>query len=399
MRLPRELIPTLKAIDSVQVCPDGSSIVKLKKAIYGLKQSGKLWNETITKDLLALGFEVTSSDPCMFYMRVGMYFILLIVYVDDLLWTGNYQSGIKDLESMLKSKYNVKEIYKNDFSYLGMKVNKSKDGITTVGQQDYIQKIIDRSEFIQFNGKIDGKLNGKVKNPASLDLFKEDDRLSNHANQFRSEVMGLLYLAKRTRPDLLMAVSYLATRVQKPTIKDEEALSRIMVYLLKTKDKSMIIHPTCMELRVFADASFNVHSDGKSQSGILVTLGGNPIYYCSRKQNIVCRSSTEAELVALDEAVRKTLEIRALMKNIGLEQKDPTIIYQDNQSTMLIAKQNTTSNKLKHINNRYFFVREKIAEGEITLQYLSTKEMVADGFTKPLQGQAFKDFVKELKLT
>jgi hypothetical protein len=161
----------------------------------------------------------------------------------------------------------------------------------------------------------------------------------------------------------------------------------------------MVFNNSALVLKVYADASFNIHMDGKSQTGIIVTLGDTPIYFCSRKQSIVTRSSTEAELVALDDAVRKIIEIRMLLENIGFKQEKPTVIYQDNKSTILIATSETTSNKLKHVNNRYFFVREKIAEGIITLEYLPTERMLADGLTKPLQGQAFKDFVKNLKLS
>jgi hypothetical protein len=205
-------------------------------------------------------------------------------------------------------------------------------------------------------------------------------------------VAKLLYIAKRTRPDLLLSVSFLSTRVNSPDIDDWSKLNRLLKYINGTKSLGIILSPEPdgqTMLRAFIDASYGVHRDGKSHSGMLLSLGCGPILVKSSKQKIVTKSSTEAELVALSDNASIVIWSRDFLIAQG-EKTSSSFIYQDNMSTMaLTEKASSTSERTRHINIRYFWIKEKVDSGILKIEYLPTEKMLADVLTKPLQGARF----------
>ena len=205
--------------------------------------------------------------------------------------------------------------------------------------------------------------------------------------------MTLHYLAKRTRPDILTAVSFCATRVLNPTEEDERKVDRILSYLLYTRDQAMVLRiGEKLQIRAYVDASFGLYEDGKSVTGVAIMLGDATIYVKSGKQKIVTRSSTESELVGISDALSQILWTREFLLAAGLR-IGPAIIFQDNQSTIFLGnKGRSTSERSRHIKIRYFFVHHYIESNEVELRYLSTSDMVADILTKPLHGALFNKF-------
>ena len=129
----------------------------------------------------------------------------------------------------------------------------------------------------------------------------------------------------------------------------------------------------------------------KSHTGIYMMLGKGATYTTSCKQKLNTKSSTEAELVAVDDAMGQVLWTRHILAAQG-HFVPKTTIYQDNKSTILIAEngKSSSSKRTRHINVRYFFITDKIKKGEVTVAFCPTTNMLADFFTKPLQGSAFK---------
>ena len=202
--------------------------------------------------------------------------------------------------------------------------------------------------------------------------------------------MTLHYLAKRTRPDILTAVSFCATRVLFPTEEDSKKLDRILGFLLSTQHQQLILEiGSKLQLRAYVDSSFGVYEDGKSVTGVVIMLGGATIYVKSSKQKFVTRSSTESELVGISDALSQILWSREFLLQQGLS-LGPAVIYQDNQSTICLAsKGRSTSDRSRHIKIRYFFVTHYIDAKEIVIEYLPTAEMVADILKKPLHGSYY----------
>ena len=145
-----------------------------------------------------------------------------------------------------------------------------------------------------------------------------------------------------------------------------------------------------MEPEVFGDASFMIHDDTRSRGGDLTMISGGIVQAHSSKQTIITKSSTEAELVNLDESTTAALGIRRLLLALG-EKMVPTVIYQDNNSVLaLVRRGKPISQRTKHISMRYFSVCEHIKDGEIVVEWCSTHNMLADILTKPLFGKTFK---------
>jgi hypothetical protein len=150
---------------------------------------------------------------------------------------------------------------------------------------------------------------------------------------------------------------------------------------------------------MYVDASYNIHADGKSHTGILLTMGerGGPIFCKSSKQKLVAQSSTEAELIALHQSLQYVSWANNLLNELGFKPTMRAVIHQDNKSTMVMAKKGSGNfGKTKHINMRYFSISEKIQTREVELSYLPTNLMIADILTKPIVGKMFKELRAKL---
>jgi hypothetical protein len=134
---------------------------------------------------------------------------------------------------------------------------------------------------------------------------------------------------------------------------------------------------------IYADASHGIHADGKGHGGIIITLGSAPVYSKSYKLKIITRSSSEAELVVLEEASTFTGWYKHLLLDLGID-VGPIPIYQDNKSTIILAAQGGSFQRTKHLMMKQFYVKERIDCNEACLRHLSTDKMVADLLTKPL---------------
>jgi hypothetical protein len=129
----------------------------------------------------------------------------------------------------------------------------------------------------------------------------------------------------------------------------------------------------------------------KSHTGVVISIGRGPVFTSSTKQKLVTKSSTEAELVGLSDALSQILWSRHFMEAQGYSQK-PALIYQDNKSTIRLASHGRSDNsRMRHVDIRYFFIKDRMASGECEVEYIPTAEMIADMFTKPLQGELFRN--------
>ena len=239
---------------------------------------------------------------------------------------------------------------------------------------------------------------GEAATPAASHLFAinpEPVRLSSEmANEFHHLVAKTLFVCKRARPDIQLTVGFLCGRVKDPDTDDWKKLRRLFQYLRGTKELALTLEADNTTVaKWWIDASFAVHSDCRSQSGAAFTLGRGAPYSSSKKQKVNGKSSTEAELIAVDDFMGQVLWTQNFLRAQGYWVQSSTI-YQDNQSAMLLEKngRKSGSKRTKHLDVRYYFITDRIKKGEVTVQYCPTADMVADFFTKPLQGAAFRKF-------
>jgi hypothetical protein len=167
-----------------------------------------------------------------------------------------------------------------------------------------------------------------------------------------------------------------------------------MQYLRGTKDLPLILGADGIGIvKWFVDASFAVHPNMRSHTGGALTLGRGCPVVTSTKQKLNTRSSTESELVGVDDLMPSILWTRNFLKAKGYEVTE-NILYQDNKSSILLEKNGkaSSSKRTRHISIRYFFVTDRIAKGELTVEWCPTADMIADFMTKPLQGATFRKF-------
>jgi hypothetical protein len=146
-------------------------------------------------------------------------------------------------------------------------------------------------------------------------------------------------------------------------------------------------------IKWWVDAAFAVHPDMRGHTGAAMSMGKGAIYSSSTRQKINTRSSTEAELVGVEEAMTGIVWTRNFLESQRVTIRD-NVVYQDNQSAMLLENNGTASSgkRTRHINIRYYFVKDRIDNGELRVEYCPTEEMLADILTKPLQGALFRKF-------
>jgi hypothetical protein len=365
--------------------------VRLKKALYGCIQSAVLWYNELASALEEMAFQKNPYDICSFTRVRGDTTDKILVYVDDLFITSKDEDTLVAISDTLKAKYGaITSTIGREHNFLGIHWDFRTNGQVSLSMDGYVKDIVSKY-----------KITRKCSTPATDNLFKYDPlspKLSKtKQEEFHSLVMTLYYLAKRIRGDILTAVSFCASRVQSPTAEDEQKLDRILSYLLHTQYQHLILRiGEKLEIRAFVDASFGLYEDGKSVTGTIIMLGNATIYVKSGKQKIVTRSSTEAELVAISDALSQILWTREFLLSQSL-QIGPATIFQDNKSTIILAnKGRSTSERSRHIKIRHFFVQHYIASNEIKLEYLPTGEMVADILTKPLHGSLFANFSRLL---
>jgi hypothetical protein len=244
----------------------------------------------------------------------------------------------------------------------------------------------------------DDLMKGTSTTPAASHLFAVNpdcEKLdSDTSTMYHLLTAKLLYLSKRTRPDLQLAVSFLSTRVLAPDADDWKKLGRCIRYL---RDNPELPHTLEADgtglIRWWVDATYGVHHDMCSHTGATMSMGKGCAYSMSRRQRLNTRSLTEAELVGVNDAMGLILWTRLFLEAQGFIVSD-NVVYQDNQSAILLENNGKMSSckRTRHLEIRYFFVTDNVAKTHLRIEYCPTDDMIADFFTKPLQGTKFRRF-------
>ena len=366
---------------------DGRLLVKLNKAQYGCIESAKLWYNTISQKLVSLGYKINPYDPCVFQKtdKLGTT-IYVVLYVDDIKAMSESQDLLDELQFDLEETFGKMTVTDGPIhDYLGMKFDYTNQGKVSITMKKYLDGVVEESG-----------VQGTAQSPAGENLFEisENSILLDEPNRenFHKTVAQLLYAAVRARPDILLPVIFLTTRVTKATEEDLKKLRRVLRYVNGTSDLGLILGADDdgrLRIITYGDASFGVHADGKSHSGILISLGRGGIIIKAVKQKIVTKSSTEAELVTLSDAASLTAYQMQFLESLGFP-PEPALVYQDNMSTMNLAiNGRSNSDRTKHIKLRYFFIKQYLDSGEFELVHCPTDLMIADVLTKPMQGDKF----------
>jgi hypothetical protein len=375
---------------------------KLTKAVYGTLLGAILFYEKLSKQLIDWGYEPNCYDRCTFNKMIDGNQITIQFHVDDLKISHMKQSVIDSVLDDLNKEFGTtkKPLAATTgmiHDYLGITIDYSERGKVMFTMYDYLEDILD---------EMPDDMNGTAPTPASDNLFDVDEDSialnEKESDFFHRTTARLLFAAKRARPDLQVAVAYLCTRVKAPTQSDYRKLTRVIKYLRLTISIPLVLGwDGTGQLLWSVDASFAIHKDMRSHTGAVLTLGQGALMSMSIKQKINTKSSTEAELVGVDDAMNfvewiqlfveqqiKSINDDSVLNKIGSD----VVIQQDNTSTIQLENngQASSTKRTRHINIRYFYVTSKIKDGSIRVIYHPTKQMVSDYLTKPLQGSLFR---------
>jgi hypothetical protein len=367
---------------------------KLKKALYGTLRAALLFWQKLSAALESWGFDINPYDPCVANKIINGKQCTIVWHVDDLFMSHESYDVLTDVINQIDSEfgegsslgYPLTVNREKTHDYLGMLLDFSEDGKVKINMQRYVKDILsDMPEFFI----------GTATTPATNNLFvirKDATKLDKpHLEFFHTLTAKLLFLTQRGRPDIQLAISYLCTRVSCADEDDMKKLRRVIQYLRSTPDLVLSLEATNLNVfKWWVDASFAVHGDYRGHTGATGSLGKGSIISMSGKQKINTKSSTEAELVGVDEAMARIIWTRYFLMAQGYD-ADESIIYQDNKSAMLLANNGmmSSSKRTRHINVRYYFVHDRINNKEVRIEHCNTTNMVADFFTKPLQGHLF----------
>lgn len=379
---------------SKYVTKNGDLVVKLNKSLYGCIQSSKQWFLKIKQTLNDQGFVCNDYDECVLNKFENGHQVTAVLYVDDILFSCVEKRILIEIINKLKKSFKeVKFSEFNLFEYLGYEIDNTGENLTI-------------SMLKNINGILaeHGHSTNIASSPCRLNFFEreKDSELlcETDSRVFHRRVAQLLFLAKRIRFDILLAVSVMAGRVSDPTQQDKRDLDRLIFYLNGSRGLKLIFEkgkPLLPE--VYIDASFACHEGGKSRSATVVMMCGVCVGCWTAKQGLVTRSSTEAELVALSDGSAQAIWIRNWLLDQGY--KDFVLkIMQDNQSVIqLMGKDGSPKQRTKHMDVKYFYVRNLIKDKKVRLEYISTHEMIADNLTKPLSGALFEDMRSKMSLS
>ncbi|CAL9016687.1 unnamed protein product [Prunus brigantina] len=357
-------------------------VFKLKKALYGLKQASRAWYSKIENYFLNEGFERCSHESTLFVKtKAGGKILIVSLYVDDLIFTGNDACLIEEFKCSMKSKFEMTDLGKMRY-FLGVEVLQSSKGIHLC-QKKYAKDVLDRFGMRECNS---------VKNPIvpGSKLTREGGGKKVDATQFKQLVGSLMYLTA-TRPDLTYSVCLISRYMADPTEEHLLAAKRLLRYLMGTLELGVFYaREGAIELFAYTDSDYaGDYDDRKSTSGYVFKLSGGAVAWALKKQHVVTLSTTEAEYVAAAACACQSIWMKRVLNHFSPSQSKCITVFCDNSSAIKLSKNPVLHGRSKHIDVRFHFLRNLTRDGVVELKYCGTSEQLADIMTKPLKLESF----------
>jgi hypothetical protein len=386
--------------------PEGMSlkdgyVLKLNKALYGIKQAPREWHSEIDTFLKSLSYTACLKDSCLYWKKTNSSRIIIIgLFVDDI--TSSYHHDDRNEwlndKQKLKSKYELSELGELNH-ILGMKITSSLSSNSTrkliISQDSYIQDKLDLFNFDQCNTVTAPEI--KSSSSTSTSSSSTRSLTENEVHTYKMMVGSLIYASISTRPDITHATNMVARSMSAPSLDNLTQVKRIFRYLSGSRSLGLLYssplshnHQQAVEITGYCDSDWGGDkSDGKSTTGFCTKINGNLISWQTKKQPTVAQSSAEAEYMAINDVAKEIMWIRMILTELHVKIITPTIIYCDNQPAIRISKNDSDHDRTKHINIKHYYIKELINEGHIDLKWISTHHQLADIFTKGLAAPTF----------
>lgn len=394
----------MRVTEGVDVKGLTEKIWRLLKPLYGLKQSGRQWKKKLDEIMRDLGFEKSAADDCLYVLKEdGKVVLLVLVYVNDGIVAGPDHSRVVKFKKELNKHTLITDGGKLHY-LLGIRFRRDRKLCTiTLDQSAYTSEIL-RQFGMQDSAPVRTPLNPKERLTAAQSPTTDAEQRSvRDAYGFAYlEAVGSLLYNCQTRPDIAHAVGVLARYGSNPGKAHFEALKRVLRYLRGTHNYGLTLGGSehKEDLIGWTEADWADDEDTRrSTSGFVFEVAGGAVLWSSKRQPTVALSMAEAELMAASNATKEAIWLRTLLGDMGYEQITANTMYEDNNACILISRNPGVSRaRTKHIDIRHHFIRERVAMGEIDIQFCSTKDMLADMLTKQLPREAFKQFRSAIRV-
>ncbi|KAJ0431247.1 putative RNA-directed DNA polymerase [Helianthus annuus] len=372
---------------------DETRVCKLVKSLYGLKQAPRKWNERLNGVLIDYGFVQSKCDHSMYVLSKNKVFVVLLVYMDDIVVTGNSIDEVSKIKAILNSNFQIKDLGKLKY-FLGIEVLYNKSGIC-LNQRKYCLELL--SEFGYLACK---PINTPIEQSyvITAKVSKNQSVLKN-VTGFQKLIGKLIYLSL-TRPDISYAVQFLSQFMHSPTEVHLQIALRLLRYLKLAPGCGLLFKRSDkLDLVGYVDSDWaKCLSTRKSVTGYCVYLGSSLVSWKSKKQSTVSRSTGEAEYRAMCSATSEIMWLLNLLREVGVKCGLPVKLYCDSKAAISIAANPVFHEKTKHFEVDLHFLREKVSSGVIATVKVDSESQPADGFTKGLSIEQHKKFCEKLGL-
>ncbi|CAJ2661706.1 unnamed protein product [Trifolium pratense] len=372
---------------------DKTLVCKLHKSLYGLKQAPRAWYERLTHTLLQMGFVKSRCDPSLLVHHKHGACTYVLVYVDDILITGSDSHLVKDLIHKLNVKFALKQLGELDY-FLGIEVHHKPSGGLLLHQTKYVKDLLIKTNMDNCK---------PIGSPmvSSCRLTKFGTGAMTNATLYRSTV-GALQYATLTRPDIAYSVNKVCQFMAHPLESHWKAVKRILRYLKGTLNHGLLLQPSLssppFSLRAYSDADWATDQDDRrSTSGSCIYFGSNLISWASKKQQLVARSSTEAEYRSMANTTAELLWIQSILQELQVSYHTPTLLC-DNLSAVSLAHNPVLHSRTKHIELDIHFVRERVLSKQLNVLHVPAADQLADPLTKPLSPSNYASIRHKLKV-
>lgn len=358
---------------------------RLKAWLYGLRLSPKGWNGTFHKFLLAIGFVQSAADHCLYTLNAGE--VLLLVYVDDLLFSGANAKLVTTILEQVKERFETVDLGDARF-LLGMAIQRNVDaGTILLTQESYTKAVLSKFGMLEVHPTKTPAETGPISTVEETTLSSEDTTM------FRSATGSALYLCRGSRPEISHAVLVLTRSMAKPGPRAMARLKRLLRYLKGTISIGITYSEDSEggdKLTAYADSDFaGDQDDRRSTTGVVLFLAGGPVDWRSVKQTVVSLSSVEAEYVAMSKACKMIIHFRHLMDTIYQNQTEATLLFEDSMGAIATSANSKVTPRTKHIDVKYHHVRSLIENKVVAVEYIKTDLQKADILTKSLGAVKF----------
>ena len=360
-------------------------VMKLKKSLYGLKQSPRNWGNAFANGIREIGFRPLRSDPCLYYYGSGDTYAILGVYVDDCSLAGKTPSVVKDLKKQLSNKFRMTDGGPATL-LLGMEISQ-RDGEITVSQHNYILTILKKFEMEDCKPVATPGTGPEIEREPEDGIYL-DESTTTH---YRAIVGSLLFLTNTTRFDIGYSVLILCRGMQRPTNQHLAGAKRVLRYLKGCPDLPIKFRRGRWYLHGYCDANFAASSEAlnkRSTSANIFILAGGVISASATLQKTCAQSSLHAELVCMATAAREAIYLQGVLSELGFPIGNIPL-HSDSTGALRTSGNSSYSKQTKFMAVKHFLLKERVEKGDIVLKYIRGEDQPADMLTKHLARAQF----------